>query len=366
MKIQAVEAVPVRVPLKGEWRISSGARRFSDYVVVIVHTDEGISGLGEASPVPRYEEESQGSIVYAIRELLGPGILGMDPSGFDKVQERMDGLMHRNRFAKAAIDMALYDIVGKALQVPVYQLLGGLYRQRIPLAFVTGIKSFDEARQDIEWARANGFKTYKVKVGRDLHEDIELVGSIRKLIGDDLELTVDANAGWNVKQAIDAINRLDEFNLGAVEQPVQGWNLDGLLTVKNSVRPAIMADESVFDMHDAMAIVKLGAADIFNTYIAKTGSIRGNQKVVAVAEAAGIPCLLGGMVELGIGSAVGLHFVAGHKNVCLPNYVVGTLMHADDVIEEQFKLVDGCLEVPHGTGLGITLSQEKLKKYTVS
>lgn len=366
MKITNVEAIPVRVPLKGEWRISSGARRFSDYVVVVVHTDEGITGIGEASPVPRYEEESQGSITWAIDKLLGPGIEGMDPFEFQSVQEKMDSFMHKNRFAKAAIDMALYDIAGKALEVPAYQLLGGLYRKRVPLAFITGIKSFDEARKDIEWAIENGFTTYKVKVGRDLEEDIELVSNIRKLIGDDLELTLDANAGWKVKQAIDAINILDEYNVNMVEQPVQGWNIDGLLEVKNSVRPAIMADESVFDIHDALEIVRIGAADILNTYIAKTGSMLGNQKVVAVAEAAGIPCLLGGMVELGIGSAAGLHFVAAHKNVSLPNYVVGTLMHADDVIKEEFTLVDGCLEVPEGHGLGITLDEEKLKKYTVA
>lgn len=365
MKITKVESIPVRVPLKGEWRISSGARFYSDYVIIKVHTDENIIGLGEASPVPRWAEETQGSIVYAIEKILGPSIIGMDPFQFERVNEKMNSLMQRNIFAKAAIDMALYDIAGKALHVPVYKLIGGLYRKRIPLAFVTGIKTFEEAKKDIEKALQNGFKTFKVKVGNTITEDLKLVSKVRECIGDELELTVDANAGWDVKDAIEAINRLDEYNLGAVEQPVQRWNIEGLREVRNSVRPAIMADESLFDFHDALMLIKYEAADIFNTYVSKGGGMANNQKVVAVAESAGIPCLLGSMVELGIGTAAGLHFVAATKNVSLANYIVGTLMHKDDVIEERFILEDGCLEVPDRDGLGVTLSDEKIEKYRV-
>jgi o-succinylbenzoate synthase len=365
MKITKVESIPVRVPLKGEWRISSGARTYSDYVIMKVHTDEGIVGLGEASPVPRWAEETQGSIVYVVEKMIGPSIIGMDPFQFDKVNEKMDSLMQRNIFAKAAVDMALYDIAGKALHVPVYKLIGGLYRKRIPLAFVTGIKNFKEAQKDIEKAVQDGFKTFKIKVGNDISEDIDLVSKVRKCIGDNLEITVDANASWGVREAIDAINLLDEYHLGAVEQPVQRWNIDGLRDVKNSVRPAIMADESLFDLHDALLLIKHEAADIFNTYVSKGGGMSNNQKVVAVAEAAGIPCLLGSMVELGIGTAAGLHFVAATKNVCLPNYIVGTLMHKDDIIEEKFVLEDGSLEVPDRDGLGVTLNEEKVDKYKV-
>ncbi len=365
MKITKIESIPVRVPLKGEWRISSGARTHSDYVIVKVFTDEGIVGIGEASPVPRWAEETQGSIMYVLENMIGPSIIGMDPFQFDHVNEKMDSLMQRNIFAKAAVDMALYDIAGKYLHTPVYNLIGGLYRKSIPLAFVTGIKTFREAQKDIEQALQDGFKTFKVKVGNNILEDIDLVSKIRKCIGDNLEITVDANAGWGTREAIEAINRLDEFYLGAVEQPVQRWNIDGLREVKNSVRPAIMADESLFDLHDALMLIKHEAADIFNTYVSKGGGMSNNQKVVAVAEAAGIPCLLGSMIELGIGTAAGLHFVAATKNVCLPNYIVGTLMHKDDVIKEKFELKDGCLEVPDGEGLGITLDDEKIEKYRV-
>ncbi|NLL61801.1 MAG: hypothetical protein GX240_03330 [Candidatus Atribacteria bacterium] len=365
MKITKVESIPVRVPLKGEWRISSGARTHSDYVIVKVFTDEGIVGIGEASPVPRWAEETQGSIMYVLENMIGPSIIGMDPFQFDHVNEKMDSLMQRNIFAKAAVDMALYDIAGKYLHTPVYNLIGGLYRKSIPLAFVTGIKTFREAQKDIEQALQDGFKTFKVKVGNNILEDIDLVSKIRKCIGDNLEITVDANAVWGTREAIEAINRLDEFYLGAVEQPVQRWNIDGLREVKNSVRPAIMADESLFDLHDALMLIKHEAADIFNTYVSKGGGMSNNQKVVAVAEAAGIPCLLGSMIELGIGTAAGLHFVAATKNVCLPNYIVGTLMHKDDVIKEKFELKDGCLEVPDGEGLGITLDDEKIEKYRV-
>ena len=365
MKITKVESIPVRVPLKGEWRISSGARFYSDYVIIKVHTDENIIGLGEASPVPRWAEETQGSIVYAIEKILGPSIIGMDPFQFERVNEKMNSLMQRNLFAKAAIDMALYDIAGKSLHVPVYKLIGGLYRKRIPLAFVTGIKTFQDAKKDIEKALQDGFKTFKIKVGNDISEDLDLVRQVRKCIGDNLEITVDANAGWETKEAIEAINRLDEYHLGAVEQPVQRWNIDGIREVRNSVRPAIMADESLFNLHDALMLIKHEAADIFNTGISKGGGMANNQKVVAVAEAAGIPCLLGSMVELGIGTAAGLHFVAATKNVCLPSHIVGTLMHEDDVIEEEFVLKGGCLEVPGRDGLGVILSDKKIEKYRV-
>ena len=147
MKITKVESIPVRVPLKGEWRISSGARTHSDYVIVKVFTDEGIVGIGEASPVPRWAEETQGSIMYVLENMIGPSIIGMDPFQFDHVNEKMDSLMQRNIFAKAAVDMALYDIAGKYLHTPVYNLIGGLYRKSIPLAFVTGIKTFREAQK---------------------------------------------------------------------------------------------------------------------------------------------------------------------------------------------------------------------------
>jgi len=365
MKITKVEAIPVHVPLKGEWRISSGARTHSDYVIVKVHTDGGYIGLGEASPVCRYEEETQESVFYAIKNYLGPLLIGLNPFDIQGISDKMNKIMYRNLFAKAAIDMALWDIMGKALKTPVYNLLGGCYRDTIPIAFVVGIKNPKQAVEEIKAALNMGFSIIKLKVGGDPKEDVERVKMVRDFVGEDVEITVDANAKWTVSEAITMIRKLEEFNLCCVEQPIAGWDVEGLAKVKRTVNVPIMADESIYSMHDALRLVKSEAVDIFNTYIAKAGSMLENKKVVHVGEAAGIPCVVGGMVELGIGTAASLHFAAAAKNVTLPSYIAGPLVNQEDIVKEKFKMVDGCLKVPQEPGLGVTLDEGKIEQFRV-
>jgi o-succinylbenzoate synthase len=366
MVITDVDVIPVHVPLRSEWRISSGSRTHSDYVIVRVTADCGIAGVGEASPVCRYAPETQESIFYAIKHYLGPSIIGMNPENIQSVHDRMNGVMSGNLFAKAAVDMALYDLLGKAYGLPCHMLLGGRFRDRVPIAYVVGIKPFDHAARDIEWAVEHGFRTLKIKVGQDIRHDSDFVERVRRLVGPEMKITVDANAGWKTDEAIRNIRILEEWSIDSVEQPVPGWDIRGMRRVRQAVRTRIMADESIYSTQDALRLVENDAVDIMNIYIAKAGSMNETKKVAAICESAGLSCLVGGMVELGVGTAASLQFVAAVESIDLPNYIAGPIINAADIVREEFGVADGCLTVPHGAGLGVTLSEDKLAQFSVA
>lgn len=359
MRITRVEAYTVEIPYKKPFVISGGPSVVGDHVLTRVTTDEGIVGYGEGAPMVSYSDETQKDLLFAITDFLAQAVTGMDPFDLEAIHHRMDAVLPGHHFAKAAIDLALYDVLGKKLGVPAYALLGGKTRDAIPMAWVVGMGTIDEMVADaVHHVQRYGFRTVKLKIGRDPRRDLDMVGEVRRALGPDVKIRVDANQGYDVATAIRVLRQMERHDLELVEQPVSRRNLLGMAEVAAALDVPVEADESMFDHYEAMTLIRLRAADIINIKIMKPGGLYNSKKVASVCEAAGITCLVGSMVEFGIGTAAGLHFAAANRVVAHACEPVGGFLYAGDVVEEDFGLdavVDGCLPVPQQPGLGVHL-----------
>jgi len=361
MKITRIEAFTADINYIKPFVINGGPSYVGDHVLTRVHTDEGIIGYGEGAPMVSYSDETQKDILNGVLDYLAPAVVGMDPFDLEAIHHRMEQVLPGHHFAKASIDLALYDIMGKKLNVPAYQLLGGKVRDRIPLAWVVGIGSIDEMVEEaVSYVKKYGFETVKLKIGREPAKDLDVVREVRSALGPTVKIRVDANQGYDVSTAIKTLRKMEQYDLELVEQPVAKWNILGMAEVAAALDTPIEADESMFGYHDAMTLIKLKACDIINIKIMKPCGLYGSKKVAAVAEAAGLTCLIGSMVEFGPGTAAGLHFAAAHRVVAHACEQVGGFLFAGDVVEENFGLSaveGGSLKVPEGPGLGITMKE---------
>ncbi|HEX6971135.1 MAG TPA: enolase C-terminal domain-like protein, partial [Limnochordia bacterium] len=263
--------------------------------------------------------------------------------------------------AKAAIDIAAHDLAAKTLGLPVHRLLGGAVRRRVPLAWAVGLGSTEEMVREAQQYVARGFRTIKLKIGRDPRQDLQNVAAVREAIGPEIALRVDANQGYTVDVAIPTLRRMEAYDLQLIEQPVPRWDLSGMAKIAAALDTPILADEAVFDAHDAWRVIREQAADLINIKIMKPGGLYPSKQVAAVAAAAGVPCLVGSMIEMGPGTAAGLHFAASTPNVLYPSELIGPVMLAGDVIcEDRFapSAVPGYLEVSDEPGLGVSLLDE--------
>lgn len=332
-----------------------------EHVLVAIHTDEGITGYGESAPMISYSGETQSDSYHALTEYLGKAIIGADPFDLEKIHDAMNRILPEHYFAKSAIDIALYDLIGKKLNVPIYQLMGGKVRDRIDIVGVIGIGTIEEMAEEASGYVQRGIKTIKLKVGNNPQQDIQAVREVRSRVGPDILIRVDANQGYDVSTAIRTIRKMEPFDIEMVEQPVKKWDILGMAAVTAAVDVPIEADESMFILQDAMSIIKHRAADIINIKILKPGGLLPSKKVAALCEAEGITCLVGSMVEFGIGSVAGLHFAASTPSVQHACELVGPALFQYDVIHEDYSLSaykEGKLLVPDGPGLGVTLKEE--------
>jgi L-alanine-DL-glutamate epimerase-like enolase superfamily enzyme len=244
-------------------------------------------------------------------------------------------------------------------------MLGGKVRESIDIVGVIGIGSVEEMTEEAIGYANRGIRTIKLKIGNNPKKDIETVREVRKQIGPDVLIRVDANQGYDVSTAIRTIRKLEEYDIELVEQPVKKWDIQGMAKVTAAVDVPIEADESMFILHDAMNIIKHRAADIINIKILKPGGLFASKKVAALCEAEGITCLVGSMVEFGIGSVAGLHFAASTPSVQHACELVGPSLFQFDVICEDYSLdayENGKLKVPSGPGLGVTLKDKYVQR----
>src|SRR5579884_253317 len=309
MKIARIETIPVRIPINPRRAIRGGrgAHTVSPFLLVKIHTDEGITGLGEVSCTPGWSGEDQVTAAHIIETCLAPVLIGQNPTEIERLTAALGRAVANNPFTKSAIEMALWDIQGKALGVPVYRLLGGPVREYVTTKFsVSGLEP-ERAAEIAAWAVDQGFRAMKVKVGIEPEADVARVRAVRQAIGPHIRLGVDANGGWSPRVAIQTIRRLMEFGIYFAEQPVPALDVSWLADVRDHVEVPVMADESVYTLQDAMAVVRAGAADVLSVYVGKGGGIGPARKVAAVAEAAGLTCTVGSNLEMGIASAAMIH-----------------------------------------------------------
>lgn len=368
MKIQRIEAVPVNVPLKDGMatKTSHGEHATSPYVIVRIHTDEGVVGLGEATVAPRWSGETSPGSVAIIHGLIAEALMGEDPRCVTRLRGLLDRVVRLNPFTKAAVEMALWDLAGKAAGVPVYQLLGGKVRDEMPIRMVVGSLDIDSA---VELARRfldAGARCLKIKVGLDPDLDVQRVRAIRELAGPEIPISVDANCGWTVAQARQTLDRLYEFNILFAEQPISTADRTELAALRRAVRIPIMADESAFTAGDVWHLTADRAVDVISVYPGKNGGIQATVEAVHTAKAAGIPCAMGSNLELGIGTAAMLHLGAALPTIAseqFPGDFIGPLYHESDLLVEPLQIGPAAAQVPDGPGLGVELDEDRLEQY---
>jgi muconate cycloisomerase len=371
MKITRIESIPVDVPIVPEFQIrgSLGSHVKSPFLLLRVHTDEGLIGLGEVSCTPVWSGEDQVTAAHLIADFLEPALTGEDPRDIERLTVKIRRAVAANPFTKSGLEMALWDILGKAAGLPVYRLLGGKVREMVPIKMSVSGAAPERAAQLAEWALGKGLKALKVKVGIEPEADAARVKAVRATIGPRVRLGVDANGGWTPRLAIATIRRLvEECDIYFAEQPVAPLDVQWMADVRRNVPVPVMADESCYTLQDAMALVRAGAADILSVYVGKGGGIGPARKIAAVAEAAGVTCTVGSNLELGVASAAMAHLATATPGVGAEEFpcdILGPLGYADDLLCEPLEVRDGAVRAPEKPGLGVELDEAKLARYRV-
>ncbi len=377
MKITRLESRIVEIPVRSPYVFSHGVLKVFSNVLVWIHTDEGVVGIGEASFVPGggVSEETPESTKPTIDRYLVPEVIGEDPFDIERIHQKMDASVPRNLVAKCGIDLALWDLMGKALDKPVCKLLGGVSDPKILCTYTLSIDTPERMAEQALFRKRQGYKTLVVKIGREPASDIERLRLVREAVGDDVNIRLDANEAYWPDQAIQTIRQMEKYRPEFVEEPVKRWDLDGMAKVARAVDTPISSDESNTSLDTVMRIIQKRAADIINIKISKNGGLYRSKKIAALAEAAGIPCIVGGANTYEVGRQACRHFAVSTAQAqmgmgsegCAP----ASQSKVDDVTRRVLTYEDvtkgkGYVEVLPGPGLGVELDEEKVRKYSVA
>jgi L-alanine-DL-glutamate epimerase-like enolase superfamily enzyme len=360
-RIAAVVAKPVTVRRSSAFRSALGVSTAASFGIVTVETATGLRGLGEISMIWNGDGAA---LCPLVNDILGPALIGLDAFDINRAHQRMDAAVQFSRAAnpaKASIDMALYDIAGKLLDTPAYNLLGGRVRDIIPLSMSIAMAPLEEMVAQSRLSIKHGFKGVKIKVGVDQAHDLRAVKAIREAIGKEAILRIDANMGWrSAREALIMICALAPFEIHSVEQPLPADSIDGLAWLRQASPIPIMVDESVWGPDDAHRIIQAGAADMINVYVSEAGGLRNAARIFSMAEMAGVQCTIGSMPELGIGTAAAMHLAVSVPDLLGPSDVCGVLYNSETFIHETLPIGEGLARVPDGPGLGVSLDDERL------
>ncbi|WP_461452806.1 mandelate racemase/muconate lactonizing enzyme family protein [Mucilaginibacter sp.] len=293
--------------------IATGTMDHAQNVFIRVHTDAGFYGVGECSAFPMIVGETQDTCLVMAKEFAK---LWIGKDGLD-IESRLQDLHHFaawNTTIKSAFDMALYDITAKNAGLPLYKFLGG--EKRIVESDITiGIASPEVMAEKAKKFKASGAHILKVKLGKGAMEDVERIKQIRKAVGKDMKIRIDANQGWTFDAAVFALQSLDDYDIEFCEQPMRSWRDDRLPELMQLSPVKIMADESVYNHHDARRQINSRSCDYINIKLAKSGGIFEAIKIHDVAAEKGITCMMGGMLESRIALSAKLHFVYASPNI---------------------------------------------------
>jgi muconate cycloisomerase len=372
MRITRIETIPIRVPLKPEVAIRSGrggAHTVSPFLLVKVQTDEGLVGVGEASCTPRWSGEDQVTAAHLIHAYLEPLLLGEDPRQVQSLAQKFRLAFAANPFTKAAVEMALWDLAGKAAGRPVCDLLGN--RVRASVATKRSVSGVDpeKAAAIARWALEQGSKAMKVKVGVEPQGDVARVSAVRAAVGPGVKLGVDANGGWTLATALSTIQRLSEKGIYFVEQPLPPENINELAELRQQVHLPLIADESVYTLQDAKTLALLHAADVLSIYVGKAGGIGPARAIADFAHGGGLKCTIGSNLELGVGSAAMVHLALSAPGVAAEEFpcdIIGPFYYEDDIVREQLPIKPGEARAHDRPGLGVELDEEKVERYRVA
>lgn len=313
MKISDISFEVMHFPLQKPFHVAFGTISSMDTCIVRIRTDDGMTGWGEAAPLP-YVTGDNLETILSVGNDMKRSLTGMDPRSIGTIHNIMDSLYDGNTAVKAGIDLACYDLASKKAGVPLYVYLGGSDPHLVSDVTI-GIDRPDiMAAEAVSYVNC-GFSILKIKLGETVKADVERIAAIRKAVGEDVILRTDANQGWCVRDAVRVASLLEQYGVDLIEQPVKAWDIEGLQEVKANSHIRIAADESVHLPQDAMRIARTGGADVVNIKLMKCGGIYRALQINAICEAAGISCMIGCMGESPLANAAGLHLAAALRNL---------------------------------------------------
>lgn len=354
MKITQIKFGMLRVPLKTPFKTALRTVETVEDIVVQIHTDSGHIGYGEAPATAVITGDTHGSIVEAIDKFIAPRLIGQEIANLNRITQLIQTALEKNTSAKAAVEIAIYDLFGQLYGAPLYKMLGG-GDPVITTDITISVDYIDKMVADSIAAVDRGFESLKIKVGKDIGLDIERVKAIYAAVEGRALLRLDANQGWTAKQAVYAMHTLEDAGvlLELLEQPVKAQDIDGLKYVTDRVHTPVMADESVFGPMEVVELIKMRAADIINIKLMKTGGISNAILIADIAALYGVECMIGCMLETSISVAAAVHVAVAKANVI-------TKVDLDGPSLSKFNPVDGGvifneseISVTDAPGLGI-------------
>src|SRR5882724_9078405 len=366
MKIAAVRVIQADIPVERPHKMSFTTLEAVNFVFVRLETADGLEGWGEAACLggPTWSEESSESVAATIERYIAPWLIGSDATRIEGLAREMARRVQGNPFARAAVEMALWDLNGRALGVPVHRLLGGRVRERVPLSWSLAVGGLEAELEEAREKVALGHRIFKIKTAaHPLRVDVERVRRIRETVGPGVALRVDANQGWDRPTALAAVRAPEPYGLDFIEQPLPRWDLDGMAELARQSRIPIMADESCGSEHDALAIARLGGVSILALKLTKSAGILGTMAIARIAQAAGMSCYVGCMIETSLGTAAYLQVALAATPVTWGCELFGPLLLKGDVVRRPVQYADGAILALDGPGLGVDVDEAALKEW---
>lgn len=363
MKIKEIEIRAIDLPLHEPFIISYASYDTMPSIIVKLTTDTGHVGYGESVADEHVTGESWESTFAVLKHTLAPKLIGMDPAQMEKIHERMDAEIYGVPSAKAALDIACYDAVGKALGIPVYDLLGGRYHDEFPITHVLSIGTPEHMADEAEQRVKEGYRSLKMKVGTNVLEDVKRIQAVRERVGESIAIRIDVNQGWvNSSATLQALQKLKDCSLDWLEQPVKADDIDAMVEIKSKTSVPVMIDEGLRGIREMREIIAKRAADKVNIKLMKCGGIYPAMKLAHMAEMAGIECQVGSMVESSVGSAAGFH-VAFSKKIMTSVELTGPLKFSEDIGNLKYDVP--FIRLTEKPGLGVDVDEAVLNKLTV-
>ncbi len=354
MKIESLKFGKLRVPLKAQFKTALRTVDHIEDVVIILETDTGLRGYGSAPATAVITGETHGSIIEAIRTMIMPRILGQDIRDLNRIVELIKHSIFRNFSAKAAVEIAVYDLFAQSFNAPLYKVLGG-GEPVISTDVTISIDYIDKMVADAKAAVALGFDALKIKVGKDLALDIERVKAVYSAVSDKALIRLDANQGWTPKQTVSALRELEAsgVEIEFIEQPVRGDDVDGMKYVTERVSTPVMADESTFGPKEVIDIIRMHGADIINIKLMKTGGISNAIKIADIAAIHDVECMIGCMAETSIGVSAAAHVAVAKSNAITRVDLDSPALAASNPVHGGVNFNNSEITIGDAPGLGI-------------
>lgn len=369
MKITKVDVQVLCAPLKDPWRIATSIMSNMYATLVFLHTDEGLVGIGEC--LTRLAPRALSTIV---EEILSPVIIGRDPFQVERLWEEMYGVMRARGHSKgfmveaiSGVDIGLWDLIGKALNQPIYRILGS-YSTTSLKAYASSIfiKGEEEVTKEAEGLVQSGFRAIKLKIGRDPKQDLANVRALRRALGDQIDLMVDANCGYDVGVALRVGREMEDLGIYWMEEPIPPEELDGYAYLSQALEMPIAAGESEFTRYGFRDLIGRGKIDVIQPDVARAGGITECRRIGAFAATLGVPCSPHTGASSAVSVAASIQWAAS-----LPNFLTFECMYAPNPLREEILCQplslasNGRVEIPQGPGLGIELDRRALDRFSL-